>query len=580
MNENRTQAYIQLINALLDCPNGEEPQILQAHSELVDLGFMQACEVFAETLAEGGQENSANFLRNLASQLGEFSGRSQDGNSDYVAFLMQLLQTVSNSEGNPQEVYPFLQQNLDKLDLQLVQILTDWAKDTFEKVEATQANGIAAAIFNLGSLIKQFPLGSRLGNLEIAIACYEVVSIVFNREAFPEDWATTQNNLGNAYLYRIRGEKAENLEMAIACYTAALSLYTREAFPEDWAMTQNNLAIAYTNRIRGEKAENIEHAIASYTAALEVRTREAFPGDWAQTQNNLAIAYWDRIRGEKAENIENAIASSTAALEVRTREAFPGDWAMTQNNLGLAYWDRIRGEKAENIESAIRCYTATLEIYTREAFPGDWAQTQNNLGNAYWNRIRGDKAENIESAICCYTAALEVRTPEAFPGDWAMTQNNLGNAYHDRIRGEKSENLEIAIAYYSAALEVYTREAFPQNHAETLFNLGFAYRDVPNLQLARDTFAAAIDTVEFLGGEIYSGDESKQKLAEEWNKLYRNMVEVCLELKNYTEAIEYVERSKARNLVELLATRDLYPKGEIPQAVQTEVQRLRQEIEV
>ena len=58
------------------------------------------------------------------------------------------------------------------------------------------------------------------------------------------------------------------------------------------------------------------------------------------------------------------------------------------------------------------------------------------------------------------------------------------------------------------------------------------------------------------------------------------MVEVCLQLKNYTEAIEYVERSKARNLVELLATRDLYPKGEIPQAVRTEVQRLRQEIEV
>ncbi|WP_339381510.1 tetratricopeptide repeat protein, partial [Brasilonema bromeliae] len=75
----------------------------------------------------------------------------------------------------------------------------------------------------------------------------------------------TQNNLGNAYLYRIRGEKAENLESAIASYTAALSVRTRQSFPQDWAMTQNNLGAAYSNRIHGEKAENLESAIASYT---------------------------------------------------------------------------------------------------------------------------------------------------------------------------------------------------------------------------------------------------------------------------------------------------------------------------
>ncbi|HAT12330.1 MAG TPA: hypothetical protein DCS91_00860 [Microcoleaceae bacterium UBA11344] len=34
MDENRAQAYLQLIHTLLTCPNGEEPQILQANSEL------------------------------------------------------------------------------------------------------------------------------------------------------------------------------------------------------------------------------------------------------------------------------------------------------------------------------------------------------------------------------------------------------------------------------------------------------------------------------------------------------------------------------------------------------------------
>ena len=377
----------------------------------------------------------------------------------------------------------------------------------------------------------------------------------------------TQNNLGNAYYSRIRGDRAENIERAIASYTAALEVYTRHTFPEDWAMTQNNLATAYSNRIRGDKAENIERAIASYTAALEVRTRDAFPEDWAMTQNNLGNAYSDRIRGDKAENIERAIVSYTAALEVYTRHAFPEDWARTQNNLAAAYYARIMEEKAENIELAIASYMAALEVRTCDAFPENWAQTQNNLGNAYYDRIRGEKAENIELAIASYTAALEVRTRDAFPENWATTQNNLAAAYYDRIRGDKAENIERAIKLFHNALTIRTREAFPQYHTATLSNLGNLYHNNQQWQLAYDTFYPAFKTVEFLRGEIETGDEIKQKLAEEWNLLYQRMVEVCLELAKkepqyYNQAIEYVERSKARNLVELLANKDIYPKND------------------
>ncbi|MFM6153746.1 MAG: hypothetical protein ACKPE3_12225, partial [Sphaerospermopsis kisseleviana] len=40
---------------------------------------------------------------------------------------------------------------------------------------------------------------------------------------------------------------------------------------------------------------------------------------------------------------------------------------------------------------------------------------------------------------------------------------------------------------------------------------------------------------------------------EKWNQLYRRMVEVCLDLGRETEAISYIERSKTRNLVELIS---------------------------
>jgi len=201
----------------------------------------------------------------------------------------------------------------------------------------------AAALGRLGNLYQQYRQGDRASNLERAMAFYTAALTAYTRDAFPEKWAGTQNNLGIAYTYRIRGERADNIEVAIAYFTAALTVYTRDAFPEYWAMTQNNLAIAYTYRIRGERADNIEVAIASYTAALSVLTRDAFPEYWAMTQNSLGEAYRKRIRGDKAENIELAIASFTAALTVYTREAFPEQWVQTQNNLATAYSDRIRG---------------------------------------------------------------------------------------------------------------------------------------------------------------------------------------------------------------------------------------------
>ncbi|WP_026794942.1 CHAT domain-containing protein [Planktothrix mougeotii] len=579
MNEQRLNAYLTLIDNLLTCPSGEESQILQDNQELLDQDFLQFLLAISSQLQEAGRQQDAEFLINLAQQLSVFLGNT-NSQEDYYKFLMEVLQAVSDSDGNRQIVYPLFQQNLDKLDENLAQTLTTWATAQFKEVSLETAYNIAADIVNFANLIQQFSLGSRKNNLEISIAAYEAALEIRTHAAFPEDWAGTQNNLAIAYSYRIKGEKADNIERAIAACKSALEIYTRAAFPEQWAGTQNNLAIAYSYRIKGEKADNVERAIAAYQAALEIRTRAAFPEQWAETQNNLANAYNNRIKGEKAENIEVAIAAYKAALEIRTRAAFPERWAMTQNNLATAYWNRIKGEKADNIERAIAAYQAALEIRTRAAFPEQWAETQNNLANAYWSRIKGEKADNIERAIAACKSALEIYTRAAFPEQWADTQNNLANAYWSRIKGEKAENIEQVIAFYQAALEIRTRAALPYNYVETSFNLGLAYQASQQWQFAYDTFYNAIETVEEIrAGIVKGGDADKQKLAEEWQKLYQRMVEVCIELKNYTAAIEYVERSKTRNLVELLATRDLYPKGDIPQTVLDELDRLRRDIE-
>ncbi|MEH2262690.1 CHAT domain-containing protein [Nostoc sp.] len=507
MNKQRQQAYLNLIRSLLDSSSGEEAEILAANQELLDAGFVQKVEEVAQMCSQHGDEKTANWLQSLAMQLREgfnldnkvdLQSLSEEEIQTYYQFLMEVLQATGDSEGDSQVVYPLLAKNTDKLDGVLAEILRRWGTNTLGEAKADEAEYLAAVIVAFSNLIQQFPLGSKASNMEIAITGYEVALTVYTREALPQSWAMTQNNLANAYSDRIKGDKADNIENAIAASTAALTVRTREALPFEWAGTQNNVANAYNNRIKGDRADNIEQAIASFTVALTVYTREALPIDWAMTQYNLANAYNNRIKGDRADNIEQAIAASTAALTVYTREALPQSWAGTQNNLGLAYSHRIKGDRADNIEQAIAAYTAALTVRTREALPQDWAMTQNNLANAYSDRIKGDKADNIEQAIAASTAALTVYTREALPQDWAMTQNNLANAYSNRIKGDRADNIEQAIAAYTAALTVRTKEALPQDWAMTQNNLANAYSDrirgdrADNIEQAIAAYTAAL----------------------------------------------------------------------------------------
>ncbi|MEG5162553.1 tetratricopeptide repeat protein [Microcoleus sp. AT3-A2] len=524
MNEQRLAAYLELIQALLECLSGEEDDILNANLELVDANFVQVMEAEAEKMATEDNSQAA-WLQNLAAQLAHFVG-STATREEYLSFLMEVLQATSDSDGNPQVVYPILQQKFDKLDLNFARILQAWATSTFTEFTSEEAAYLAGVIVNLGNLINQFPLGRRAWNLEIGIVCYTAALKVDTREDYPENWAGTQNNLGNSYTQRIEGVRAANIEEAIACFREALEVYTREDYPEQWATIQNNLGNAYNDRIEGVRAANIEEAIACFREASEVYTREDYPEQWAMTQNNLGTAYSDRMEGVRAANIEEAIACYREASEVYTREDYPENWAATQNNLGTAYSGRIERVRAANIEEAIACYREALKVYTRKDYPENWAMTQNNLGTAYRNRIEGVRAANIEEAIACYREALKVRTPDNYPEDWAATQNNLGAAYSYRREGVRVANIEEAIACYREALKVYTRKDYPENWARTQNNLGGAYSyriegvmDA-NIEEAIDCYREAL--------KVYTRKDYPENWAMTQNNLgtaYRNRIE-------------------------------------------------------
>ncbi|MEL7407301.1 MAG: tetratricopeptide repeat protein [Cyanobacteria bacterium J06558_2] len=442
MDEARLQAYIDLIEQLLTCSNKDAVKnMLQANQELIDWKFLQLMEKYADWLGEKQPgDNRAIYLRNIAQDIAVLNNSKGVNNKEYQVFLQEVLSAEIDSDSDPKAVYPILQRHQHLLDYNLAQLLEQYVIKFFSKWNRQKIAVVAQGIGNLCIDIQYFPLGIRVNNIEIAIIGYQVIlESLYTREAFPEDWAATQNHLGIAYEDRIIGKRAENLELAITAYKQSLTVFTREANPEKWAETQMNLGNAYCQRIVGKRAENLELAITAYKQSLEVRTNEKNPENWANSQINLGNAYCDRIKGEKAGNLELAIAAYEKSLEVYTCKANPEQWATIQNNLGNAYWDRIKGEKAENLELAIAAHQKSLKIRTRNKNPEQWAETQNNLGIAYEARIRGENAENLELAITAYKQSLEVRTREANPEQWAITQNNLGSAYSRRIRGKRQK---------------------------------------------------------------------------------------------------------------------------------------------
>ncbi len=322
-----------------------------------------------------------------------------------------------------------------------------------------------------------------------------------------------------------------NLELLDDDFAQYLREWATETLPnldagnaETRANILYNLDIKISSLQQGSRRSNIEIGIACLDIGLTIFTREAYSEDWANFHNSLASAYYSRIKGDRGDNLERAIVFYEAALQVYTRPAFPEYWAGTQNNLAAAYSQRIKGDRGENIERAIAFYEAALQVYTRQAFPQDWATTQNNLAIAYYSRIKGDRGDNLERAIKCHKAALEFRTPTTLPLDCLQTGRNLGNL------GFAESVWETAIFGYEKAIEAVEQSR-----------------------------------------EWVTSDKRKRELIEENLNIYEKMMQSCINHQQYHKAIQTVERSKSRYLVELFTNSEIYPKT----ATESEKQQLR-----
>jgi ubiquitin C-terminal hydrolase len=157
MNESRLQEYLNLINGLLDCPSGEEVELLRSHETLIDADFIRVTERVAEQMAIDGEQDAADFLQDLMAQLNEafakasamLNPESGDDRKQAYLYLINELLNCSSEE----EINQALNTHSDLIDAGLVGMLVEVSEALTENGDEEAANFLSDVAFQLAEAL-------------------------------------------------------------------------------------------------------------------------------------------------------------------------------------------------------------------------------------------------------------------------------------------------------------------------------------------------------------------------------------------------------------------------------------------
>ncbi len=462
----------------------------------------------------------------------------------------------------------------------------------------------AAAVHDLGTMTLV------LGDLAAAAELLEEAAAV-RRRAAPDSLALaeTLNNLGLAATYLGDFERGE------AAHLEALEI-RRERVPDslDLAASYNNLGLVAKERGRLDEAERY------YLQDLELSERLA-PGSEgvATTLMNLGAVAWERgdlalaerrFRSslaileeiapdgiDVAANLNNLALvaeqrGDLAAADTDLRRAL-GIWrARTPDsqdvasgllNLGLIAWRRRDLDAAETLltesrrlldriapdghvsglvlvmlgdvaidrgelDSAERSYRESLEL-RRRIMPDNPEIAANLINLAAVARRRG----RADDARALLLEAIDLRR--------ASSPASLFVAHGLHALGElelDAGDLDAAESSLEEALEIRSRLApGSTDEASTLYVLGRTSRVRGHLEDAADQLSRAIASLEEQVGKLGGSEEARAGFRAHFGDLYRELIEVQLEMGRPGEAFSTLERSRAQLFLATLAERDL-----------------------
>jgi len=413
-----------------------------------------------------------------------------------------------------------------------------------------------------------------------ALTYYSQALALARQLGYQEGSGKVLTNMGN--IYNTQGDYAQ----ALSHYQQALALARQLGHQRGLAICLNNIGLVYT--AQGDYAQALSHYQQALALARAVGHQKGIgdclgnigriytmQGDYAQAlshyQQALALARQLGHQAQIAINLSHigniyrlqgdssqALSHYHQALEINCQLRRLQGMAVCLLHLSVIY------EAQGNAPPALSCLTQALAISRRLNAQEMVASCLANLGNIY--KTQGDYAQ----AWTHYEQALALARQLGHQEGIAVGLHNMATIY--QLQGDFSQ----ALSHYGQALEIDRQLGHLEGIARCLANMGHSSLLQGHLAPAYHFLVEAIAVVEQLRQQVAGSRQQQIGLFERFLDPYFTLIEgVLWPQADYEQALEYVERAKARTLVELMAEQDLLPTAAVPPALLQAYQRQR-----
>ncbi len=352
MNEERFEAYLGLIQKLLNCRKGQELALLQQHQALVNQELVQVMQQVAAQMVAEGKRDTAEFLQTWAEELRNAlaepiadrpTPEPVDREEAYMTLIKELLNCRKGSEAT------ILKTNEHLVDRGLVQQMQRVATMLSEKGDQSDANFLLGLAQQLTEALSSVPDAQ-------VLFLHKVLQVIQEHGGQPE------------MVLPLLQEHASQLDVT---FLRVLQVWAEQTFAS----------------VDPKQALKLAADLVIFADLIQL-----LPQDQSTVYEEIALA------------------SYQLALPHFPLKTFPNQWAIIHRRLGETHQQHRAGNRAAHVETAIQCFHNALQVYTQSEFPQEWALVQKDLGEAYCNRIEGDRTENLEQAVNAYANALKVYT--------------------------------------------------------------------------------------------------------------------------------------------------------------------------
>lgn len=468
------------------------------------------------------------------------------------------------------------------------------------------------------SLTNEGLLRDELSELGVESVQNLMTAIKLHQEArllLPENsvnFALTLNNEGGARLRLANNgiEPKENSKLAIDLFIKArevlaegthhyaMSLmnegYARHTFAEQGLEQRETLwqAIQLVQRARSMLPEGRKDFIVSLTNEAAMRIALADQGCETRENLQLAVRLYQQARPSHPENSQDL--AHCLMNEGTTRSALAAEGVHPEENLRMAIKLHQQARQIFPRESQHFALCLMNEANTRCTLAGKeelqaalllyeeartiFSPTNVSLGKCLANegRVRVDLAlknvdprNNLLTAISLNEQALKIFTPDS--QYFAACLANQGRA-HLALANEGfdiADNITAAIRTYRASLDLRTISTDELGMITSYNGLGCAYvsaaahfedSSLSYDREAKKAWAAAIDIIDRLRASLRL-TQDRRSILEDQALIFRRMIETCIRLGDFTDALEYIERGRSRLMLDLLYLRDFEPQN-------------------